>query len=98
MDKGNITQNKTGTASREMETLRKSQKEMLTTLLYYTCKCEDQSEIEQLGNHIPVILHTPLFLVNSLRYFVYQIYFLAKHFNKVIHFHELLWAAFYSSH
>lgn len=32
------------------------------------------------------------FLANSLRYFIHQIYFLAKYFNKVIHFHGQLWA------
>ena len=67
-------------------------------LPYHTSKCKDPSEIKQLRNHISVILHTPFLLVNSLRYFIYQIYFLAKYFNKVIHFHELLGAAFNSSH
>lgn len=65
---------------------------------YYTSNCEDSSEIGQFGNHIALILHTPFLLVNSLRYFIYQVNFMAKYFNKVVHFHELLWAAFNSSH
>lgn len=46
--------------------------------LSYPSNCEDPPETEQLCDHIPVTLHTSLFLVNSLRYFIYQIYFLAK--------------------
>lgn len=99
MEKTKGMQEEMRAVSREMEISRENPKEMLTSCSFTT---PANGKIHwKLNNFVitsPGMLHTPFFLVNSLRYFIYQIYFLAKYFNKVIHFHEFLWAAFHSPH